>query len=332
MSDRDASPVRKPSSQMLDTPFVQCRRHSHTPTTGEWLVHKPEGRIVQSPDKLAVVSKYNGSSIKWRAEFDYYSDAVAAQEPTFLTQKQATECAEDHRLAMNLEHNVGVAHWRYVRPQHVEFRLTKHPERTIIIERNYWEKWRHTGRWWMSQANVKNTDKHLLVAGTDPLTGANIGTRTVAKHHLGAPKPTKTYMVDGDRLHLCLNNLRVHMPLDKDWPGGDRHNTYRVWAEPGTVGGKLQWRIHGYKYFIIPNGADPNDVPLYVKDSLFTEISVYRENGYLYWKNTWLDDVRPLREDEQQWYNEDEYLPEDIKKTVATVAGLWATVRGIPYY
>jgi len=333
MAERDRSPVRKPApdGHILNAPFVLCRRRSHTPTTNEWFVHKPEGTVSRDPNAQRMVSQYNSMRVEWYADFEFYSDNVVAREPAFLTQKQATERAEDHRLAMNLEHNVGVAHWRYMRPHHVEIKFTKHPVRTVILERSYWEKWRHSCSIWLGSANVKDGLRHLLITGKDPLTGAHISTRTVAKHRIDAPKHVKTYMADGDRLHLCLNNTRVRMSPKRDWPGANLHNQSKVWVELERVGGELYWYVQGFKYFIIPNGTEPNDVPDYVKDSAFTEISVHRDNGYLYWKNTWHDAIRPLLEEEEGWFHVDGYVPKDIEDAIETVRWLWARIR-VPHY
>lgn len=328
MVDRDASPARNsvPPTQWLDEPFVHCQRSDHTPTTGEWLVHKPIGRVgkskVNGPETMRIVSEHHGRNSEWCAHFDYFSDGVASRFPDSPSERQATQQAELHRDLMNLQHNEGVAHWRYVRPQHVEIKFPKHPEKTAIIERNYWEKMRHT-----CTIFARSGKRGISIQGTDPLTEEPISCRTVKRHHLGVAAQIPIYEMDGDSLHLCLNNLRVRMPLDKDWVGADKLGVYKVWAKPEYVYDELVWVVRGYKYFIIPNGADPNEVPEYVKDSLYTEIKICRNNGYLFWKNKWYDPHRPLREGEKQMFDAEAHVPEDMQDASDRVVFLWLRIR-----
>ena len=191
----------------------------HTPFDYSiWQAHNLRGKIAEAPwrnpgrpgGELTIVSSSKFKRAKWRCEFYYTADAQQANLLGYDTREQAWEKAELHREQMNYDYNSATAYWRYVKPCHVEVRFPTHPDSTVIMERAYWETVRHTCcfRIHSYKNKRKPTTNFLEIVGRDPESRRKVYT-TVAAHRLARERGTRIKYIDGDRLHLCLENITV---------------------------------------------------------------------------------------------------------------------------
>ena len=282
MSRRDVSPKRGPTPPQES----QCSRSLHTPLYHEWLVHKPCGSIVDKKDAQLsgcgeIISKYASAKLSWLKSFSYVPESTAGSENCY-THKQALELAERHRDHMNTKHCCAVALWRYVRPQHVEVKFFKCAEGTVLMERNYWERIRHTASF-----SYTAKLKKFFMRYRDPLSGETYNT-SLSAFHVGVKAPLKLHYFDGDRLHLCLPNLRVReTPVaQQKRPPMQPRVTAELVHDPDSQ--CAHYRIHAVRYYPIANDAPVDCLPQNLCSAKYCQhVDVVRESGFLFWMQTY---------------------------------------------
>jgi len=317
MSQRDLSPKRGPTPPQES----QCSRSLHTPLYDEWFVHKPCGTIVDQKDTHIpgyghIISKYIAMKIGWEESFPYVSESSGIVVES-CTRKQALELADRHRDRMNIEKRTAVAFWRYVRPLHVEVDFPKCTEGTVIVERNYWEKIRNTASF-----SYTARLKKFFMRYKDPLSGETCNT-TLPAYHLGIKAPLKIHFFDGDRLHLCLPNLRVReTPVAKQKRPAMKP-CVKAELLHNPKGQYSHYRIHAVRYYPIPN-----DVPVEREPESFTndrygqQIGIVRESGFLFWKQTYTRHLRKHLEAEDE--ETMEAMREEAEAKVAAIRNYWS--------